>query len=63
MTRKFTTGADLDVSESGNLIAEMPERIQKFMQLKPGQFQHEVHKNGAVIIRPDNPDLPDEQQP
>lgn len=43
--RIFTTQAD-------DPLAEMPEQIKKFMGLDRG-FDHELYKNGAVVIHPD----------
>ena len=54
--RKFTTGLARDVTDSANLLAEMPEQIKSWMKLKQGQFQHRVDKNGAIVIHPNQPD-------
>jgi hypothetical protein len=53
--RKFTTGLARDVTDSANLLAEMPEQMREWMNLRQGQFQHRVEKNGAVVIHPDQP--------
>lgn len=61
-SRKFTTGLARDVTDAANLLAEMPEQMRSWMNLKRGQFQHQVEKNGAIIIHPeisdDDQDLP-----
>jgi len=44
------------VTDSANLLAEMPEQIRSWMNLRQGQFQHRVEKNGAVVIQPDLPE-------
>jgi hypothetical protein len=54
--RKFTTGVARDVTDSANLLAEMPEQMRSWMNLRQGAFQHRVEKNGAVVIHPDLPD-------
>jgi hypothetical protein len=54
--RKFTTGVARDVTDSANLLAEMPEQMRSWMNLRQGQFQHRVEKNGAVVIQPDLPE-------
>lgn len=59
-TRKFTTGIARDVTDSANLLAEMPASMQDWMALKSGKFTHRVEKNGAVII---NPDVEDDNLP
>ena len=53
--RKFTTGLACDVTDSANLLAEMPEQMREWMNLRQGQFQHRVEKNGAIVIHPDQP--------
>lgn len=54
--RKFTTGTARDVTDAGNLLAEMPAEMRSWMDLKAGRFQHRVEKNGAVIINPEPED-------
>lgn len=54
--RKFTTGLASDVTDGANLLAEMPEQMREWMNLRQGAFQHRVEKNGAVVIYPDLPD-------
>lgn len=63
MTRKFTTGTDEDVTDGDRLLDSMPEKIRQFIGVQPGEFQHEVHLNGAVVIHPRDPEGSDSSEP
>lgn len=50
--RKFTTGFGHEIESKEELMNEIPPAIQRFMKVEDGEFSHEIHRNGAVIISP-----------
>jgi hypothetical protein len=68
--RKFTTGFGKEVKSDSELLGEMPASMKDWMKLKQGEFTHEIHRNGAVIISPKqdentaiDPSIPQDQEP
>lgn len=53
--RKFTTGFGKEITTQDELVSEIPPAIRKFMRVEEGEFSHEIHRNGAVIISPKTP--------
>jgi hypothetical protein len=50
--RKFTTGFGHEIESKEELMNEIPPAIKQFMKVNDGDFSHEIHRNGAVIITP-----------